>query len=96
MKQNSYLGLRLHYWEYGVLERRATKAIKEINENQKKGKRIIMRGHQSCYEFREIQVITASFYLGDLVRNLFRELSGELARKIIIISWSPLAMGLKM
>ena len=41
-------------------------------------------------------MITASFYLGDLVRNLFRELSGELARKIIIISWSPLAMGLKM
>lgn len=56
-----------------------------------------MRGHQeSCYEFREILVIIVSFYSGDLVRNLFRELSGELARKIIIISWSPLAMGLKM
>ena len=54
-----------------------------------------MTGHQEpCYEFS--QVITVSFYLGDLVRNLFRELSGELARKIIIISWSPLAMGLKM
>jgi len=41
VKKNSYLGLRLHYWEYGVLERRATKAIKEINENQEKGKGLL-------------------------------------------------------